>query len=61
MPIVKLGMAVRQMEPGTEIEVEATDAAFAPDLEAWARKTGHIVVEFAGGDVQRAIVRTRNA
>lgn len=62
MPIVKLGMAVRQLEDGTEVEVEATDPAFEPDLHAWARKTGHTVVHFDhGGDVQRALVRTRRA
>lgn len=56
MPIVKLGVAIRQAPPGTRIEVSATDPAFEPDLEAWARKTGHAVLEFHRGDVQRAIV-----
>lgn len=61
MPIVRLGMAVRKMDAGTEVTIEATDPAFEPDLQAWAKKTGHTVVEFTGGDVQRAIVRTRSA
>lgn len=61
MPIVKLGMAARQLDSGVEIEVEATDPAFEPDLHAWARKTGHTIVSFEGGDVQRACVRTRHA
>ena len=60
MPIVKLGMAVRQLAAGTEIEVEATDPAFEPDLQAWARKTGHTIVTFTAGEIQRAVVRTRN-
>lgn len=61
MPIVKLGMTARQLAPGTEIEVEATDPAFEPDLLAWAKKTGHAVLQFEGGEVQRAVVRTRDA
>lgn len=56
MPIVKLGLAVRQAEAGERVEIEATDPAFEPDLAAWARKTGHRIVEFAGGEVQRAVV-----
>lgn len=60
MPIVKLGMAARQVEADTDIEVEATDPAFEPDLHAWAKKTGHTILAFEGGrDVQRALVRTR--
>lgn len=62
MPIVKLGMAVRQLAPDSEVEVEATDPAFEPDLQAWARKTGHTLVSVdSAGDVQRAVVRTRSA
>lgn len=56
MPIVRLGVAIRQAAPGTRIEVCATDPAFEPDLDAWARKTGHAVLEFHRGAVQRAIV-----
>lgn len=56
MPIVKIGMAIRGLDPGTRLTVEATDAAFEPDLAAWSRKTGHRVVEFVPGDVQRAVV-----
>lgn len=57
MPIVKLGLAIRQVEVGGCLEIEATDAAFHPDLQAWARKTGHEIVQFQAGDVQRALVR----
>lgn len=56
MPIVRLGLAIRQAAAGTRIEVSATDPAFEPDLDAWARKTGHLVIAFQRGDVQRAIV-----
>ena len=56
MPIVKIGMAIRGIEPGSRLTVEATDPAFEPDLAAWSRKTGHRVIEFAQGQVQRAVV-----
>lgn len=56
MPIVKVGMAIRSLQPGDRLTVEATDPAFEPDLEAWARKTGHRILEFEKGSVQRAVV-----
>lgn len=56
MPIVKLGTAIRQLQTGEQLRVEATDPAFGPDLAAWARKTGHRVVKFEDGAVQRAVV-----
>ena len=56
MPIVRLSQALRKMSDGERIEVEATDAAFEPDLQAWARQLGHSVISFQAGDVQRAII-----
>lgn len=56
MPIVKIGMAIRRLETGERLTVEATDPAFQPDLAAWSRKTGHRVLEFQSGPVQRAVV-----
>ena len=57
MPIVKLGLAIRQLPAGSLVEVHACDPAFEPDLQAWARQTGHAIVEFETGSVQRAVVR----
>ena len=58
MPIVELTKATRQLEPGQRIEVTATDLAFKPDLEAWARRMGHTIEQFEGeGDVQRAVIQ----
>lgn len=57
MPIVKLGLAIRQVASGALVEVRADDVAFEPDLRAWARQTGHAIVEFDGGAVARAVVR----
>jgi tRNA 2-thiouridine synthesizing protein A len=56
MPIVKLGLAIRPLPAGARVEVRADDAAFEPDLRAWARQTGHAIVEFDAGAVTRALV-----
>ena len=56
MPIVKLGLAIRSLASGARVEVRADDAAFEPDLRAWARQTGHAIVELDAGPVTRAVV-----
>ncbi len=56
MPIVKVSKAMKELESGQTLSVEATDPAFIPDIEAWTRKTGHILVHIESGDVQRAII-----
>ena len=57
MPIVEMTKAARELSPGDQIVVTATDLAFKPDLEAWARRMSHSIVEFEdGGDVVRAVV-----
>ncbi len=57
MPIVELTKAARGLEPGGKIEVTATDLAFKPDLEAWARRMGHTIEKFEeGAEVQRAVI-----
>lgn len=57
MPIVELTKAARELLPGDQIEVTATDLAFAPDLEAWARRMSHTIEEFETNDgIQRALV-----
>ncbi len=56
MPIVKLSLAMRKLQPGQQIEVEATDLAFQIDLQAWTRQLGHRLVEFTPGQVQKAVI-----
>lgn len=56
MPIVKISKAIKKMDAGDRLEVEASDPAFQADLEAWSRKTGHPLVEFSDGDVKRAVI-----
>jgi tRNA 2-thiouridine synthesizing protein A len=57
MPLVMISKAIKGMAAGETLAVEASDPAFEADLKAWARKTGNILVEFAGGDVQKAVIK----
>lgn len=41
MPIVKTKKALKDMEPGQVMEVQATDKGSTADLKAWAGSSGH--------------------
>lgn len=56
MPIVRISQAVKGMQPGERLFVEATDPAFQADLDAWTKHLGHILVEFQSGAIQRAVI-----
>lgn len=56
MPIVKLSQAMRKLNPGDQLTVDANDAAFHPDLLAWAKQLGHHIDDYQPGETQRAIV-----
>lgn len=57
MPIVELTKAARELQPGDQIEVTATDLAFKPDIEAWARRMNHSIESFEERDgIQHATV-----
>lgn len=45
VPIIMLAKAARDLAPGSELTVLATDAAARYDVPAWARMTGN---EFVG-------------
>jgi len=45
LPIVKTAQAIRDMQPGELIEVEATDPGSVPDFTAWAASTRNELVE----------------
>ncbi|MFK7740173.1 MAG: sulfurtransferase TusA family protein [Planctomycetota bacterium] len=57
MPIVQLSLAIRRVAVGDQIAIEACDAAFLPDLEAWSRMTGHVLVDVEDGATKRAVIR----
>lgn len=57
MPIVALTKTARTLQEGDVIKVTATDLAFKPDVEAWARRMGHTLESYEHtGDVQAAVI-----
>lgn len=45
MPVVKTKKAIKDLEIGDLLEMISTDPGSMPDMEAWARQTGHELVE----------------
>nr|WP_307189998.1 sulfurtransferase TusA family protein [Geomicrobium sp. JCM 19038] len=45
MPIVRTKKAMKDIAPGSIVEVQATDEGSTADLRAWARKAGHEYVK----------------
>lgn len=41
MPIVKTRKAMKELEPGSVMEVQATDKGSTADIKAWAESSGH--------------------
>ena len=44
MPIVKTNKAIKELQSGQVLKVIATDAGYPPDIEAWSRQTGNILL-----------------
>jgi TusA-related sulfurtransferase len=59
MPIVRISQSVKDMAVGDRLRIEAADAAFRADLEAWTKRTGHVLIAFEDGSVQHAIIEKR--
>ena len=60
MPIVKTALAIKKVEPGALLEVLATDPGSVKDFAAWARSTGHELVEqSADAGVYRFVLRRK--
>ncbi|TMU87334.1 hypothetical protein FGG79_04185 [Bacillus sp. BHET2] len=58
MPIVKTKKAMKDMEAGQVIEIQATDKGSKADLQAWAKSTGHDYLgTIEDGDVLKHFVR----
>ncbi len=49
-PILKVNEAIKSIESGEEVEVQATDPAFATDIEAWCKRTGNRIIESTSQD-----------
>jgi len=45
LPVVKTKKALNGIEVGEILEMIATDPGSIPDMEAWARQTGHELME----------------
>ncbi len=50
MPIIRTSQAIKELEPGQILKIIATDAGFHPDIEAWSRQTGHVLLATAQED-----------
>jgi TusA-related sulfurtransferase len=51
LPIVRISQAMKAMELGSVLLVEADDPAFPADIRAWAQMTGNELVSLEEGDV----------
>lgn len=45
MPIIKLAQAIKMVGIGGTVQMEATDPGSNHDVPAWARRTGHQLLE----------------
>ncbi len=45
IPVIKTSQAIKEVEVGEILHMIATDPGAPPDMEAWARQTGHEVVD----------------
>lgn len=58
MPVVKTKKALKELEIGDVLEMISTDPGSIPDMEAWARQTGHELLEsFDEGDKYRFMIK----
>lgn len=52
LPVIKLSKAIKEMEVGQVVEMQATDPGSQPDMDAWVKNTGHEMLDSAvQGDV----------
>jgi tRNA 2-thiouridine synthesizing protein A len=60
MPIVKTAVAIKGLISGQVLEVLATDPGSVKDFTAWARTTGHQLLESSSeGGVYRFVLRKK--
>lgn len=58
MPVVKTKKALKELDIGDVLEMISTDPGSIPDMEAWARQTGHELLEsFDEGDKYRFMIK----
>ncbi len=58
MPVVKTKGAIKQLNVGEVLEMISTDPGSMPDMQAWAKQTGHELLEATDeGDFFRFIIK----
>jgi tRNA 2-thiouridine synthesizing protein A len=58
MPIVRVSKAIKEVAVGKTLLLIADDPGATPDIETWARRTGHeLVASEREGKVQRFLIR----
>jgi len=58
LPIVELNRLMKKLSSGETFRAIADDPAFLLDVEAWCRRTGHMLVEVQQEDSQiSAVIR----
>ena len=59
MPVVKTKKALKSMEVGQVLEMVSTDAGAMPDMHAWAKQTGHELMDAKdeGGNIYRFTIK----
>jgi tRNA 2-thiouridine synthesizing protein A len=45
IPVIQTSQAIKQIEVGQILQMIATDPGAPPDMDAWARQTGHEMVD----------------
>jgi len=50
MPVVKISKGIKEVEIGQVVKAVTTDPGSLTDFPAWARTTGHEIVETVQGD-----------
>jgi tRNA 2-thiouridine synthesizing protein A len=46
LPVVKTSKSIKEIDIGQILLMIATDPGAPPDMEAWARQTGHQLLDF---------------
>lgn len=56
-PVIETSKAIKEIQVGEVLEVLATDPGSKPDLEAWAKMTGHKLLAFREEDGSPRVFR----
>lgn len=58
VPIIRLSKAIKSVQLGEAVEMLATDPGSVPDMEAYEKQTGHLLlVNEKQGDAFRFVVK----